>query len=373
MNNSTSLIANFSNLKDPRIVKKTDHKLIDIIVIAVCATLCRFDESWESIEDFAEIRFEWLKEFLELPNGIPSHDTFRRVFLLLDPIEFQACFNEWANNFRHAIARETIAIDGKTVCGSRDQALGRKAIHVVSAWATENKLVLGQIKVDEKSNEITAIPKLLELLDIAGCTVTLDAMGTQKEIAKQIIGQEADYILGLKGNQGNLHDDVKTYIDDQLNIKITDISHQIKETTDADHGRIEIRKYHLFTNIDWLEQREEWAELNGIGVVESSVERNGNTSFERRYYITSLKSVDQFSKSTREHWSIENGLHWVLDVAFDEDRSTQKKGNAPINSTILKHIAINLLKQEKTVKGSINRRRARAAADTGYLEKIIFG
>ena len=370
---SSSLIEHFSKVKDPRMIKKCDHLFIDILVIAVCASLCRFDESWKSIEDFAHLREDWLKKFLKLPNGIPSCDTIRRVFLLLNPIEFQECFQVWANSFREEISGETIAIDGKALRGSRDNALDKKCIYMVSAWANENQMVLGQVKVNEKSNEITAIPKLLELLDISGCTVTIDAMGTQKVIAKDVVNKDADYILGLKGNQGNLHDDVKTYIDDQLDEKITDKSHQEKLTVDANHGRIEESKFHLFTDIDWLEQKPDWAGLAGIGVVESTVEKNGKTSFERRFYITTLISIEKFSKSVRGHWGIENSLHWTLDVAFDEDRSTRKKGNSPANSTVLKHITLNLLKKEKTLKRSINTKRSHACMDLTYLEKLVFG
>lgn len=369
----TSLVKHFSNIPDPRMTNKCDHKLIDILVIAVCATICRCDDSWVSIEDFAEVRLDWLKKFLELPNGIPSHDTIRRLFLLLDPVEFQNCFYEWANSFREKISGETIAFDGKTSRGSRDNQLGKKAIHMVSAWANENKLILGQIKVDEKSNEITAIPKLLDLLDVSGCTVTIDAMGTQKNIVGKIIDNNADYVLGLKENQKNLHDDVKTYIDDQLDVGLTDNTHQKKMTTDADHGRIEERVFHLFTNLHWLEQVPDWKGLIGIGVVESKIEKNGKTSFERRYYITSLNCIEKFAKNVRGHWGIENSLHWVLDVAFNEDDSTRRKGNSPANSAVLRHITLNLLKNEKTKKRSINGKRCLASLDTGYLEKVIFG
>jgi len=256
--------------------------------------------------------------------------------------------------------------------GPVDNTLGIKAPHIVSAWANEKQLILGQVKVDEKSNEITVIPKLLELLDLAGCTVTIDAMGTQKDIAKKIIEADADYVLGLKGNQGNLLDDVKTYIDDQLDTKITDSSHQEKTTTDAGHGRNEVRKFHLFTTIDWLDKKNDWMGLNGIGVVESSFEKKGKTSTERRYYITSLTSIDRFAKDVRSHWGIES-MHWTLDVAFNEDASTRRKGNAPANSAALKHIALNLLKREKTCKRSINGKRVRAVNDVSYLEKVIFG
>ncbi len=370
---SANLVEHFSKIKDPRIINKCDHKLIDILVIVVCASLSRFDDSWESIEDFGNLRKDWLKQFLELPNGIPSMDTMRRVFLLIDPAEFQSCFHDWAGAFRSKITGETIAIDGKCSRGSRDETLGKKAIHMVSAWANENQLVLGQVKVDEKSNEITAIPKLLKLLDISGCTVTIDAMGTQKKIAEDIVDNSGDYILGLKGNQGNLHDDVKTYINDQLDTKITDGSHQTKETTDADHGRIEERKFHLFTDISWLDQKSDWKGLTAIGVVESNVEKNGRLSFERRFYITSLSCIDRFSKGVREHWGVENSLHWTLDVAFDEDRSTRKKGNSPANSAVLRHITLNLLKKEKTLKRSINTKRSHACINLSYLEKVVFG
>jgi predicted transposase YbfD/YdcC len=370
---NSNLVEHFSKVKDPRVIGRCDHLLVDIIVIAVCASLCRCDESWEQVEEFGNIKKDWFKKFLELPNGIPSHDTIRRLFLLIDPIELQKCFFEWADNFRNKIAGETIAIDGKASRGSRDISLDKKAIYTVSAWAVENELVLGQVKVNEKSNEITAIPKLLELLDVSGCTVTIDAMGTQKSIAKNITDKEADYILGLKGNQGNLHDDVKTYINDQLDEKITDKSHQEKLTVDADHGRIEERKFHLFTDIDWLEQKPDWAGLAGIGVVESTIEKNGKTSFERRFYITTLICIEKFSKSVRGHWGIENGLHWILDVAFNEDKSTRRKGESPANSAVLRHITLNLLKSEKSKKISINRKRQMACLLPDYLEKIIFG
>ena len=370
---NSNLVDHFSKIQDPRMINKCDHNLIDILVIVVCASLCRFDESWKSIEDFGDLRKDWLGNFLELPNGIPSMDTMRRVFLLINPVEFQKCFCEWANIFREKITGETIAIDGKCSRGSRDNVLGKKAIYTVSAWANENQLVLGQVKVDDKSNEITAIPKLLDLLDVSGCTVTIDAMGTQKKIAKKIIDNKADYILGLKGNQGTLHDDVKTYIDNQLDVKITDESHQAKETTDADHGRVEERRFHLFTKIDWLEQKPDWKGITGIGVVESTVDKNGETSFERRFYITSLSCIEKFSKGVREHWGVENSLHWTLDVAFNEDKSTRKKGNSPANSAVLRHITLNLLKKEKTLKRSINTKRSHACMNLDYLEKVVFG
>jgi predicted transposase YbfD/YdcC len=372
---SSSLIEHFSKVKDPRVVNRCEHRLIDIIVIAVCATICRCDESWEQVEEFGNIKKDWFQKFLELPNGIPSHDTFRRVFLLINPVELQSSFFDWANSFRNILTGETIAIDGKASRGSRDIGLNKKAIYTVSAWAVENQLVLGQVKVAEKSNEITAIPKLLELLDVSGCTVTIDAMGTQKAIAKNIVDNDADYILGLKGNHGNFHDDVKTYINDQLDnqtSELKDETQQTKETADADHGRLEERKFHLFTDLDWLEQRLDWAGLSGIGVVESTVERNGKTSFERRFYITTLTCIEAFSKGVREHWSIENSLHHTLDVAFDEDRSTRKKGDSPANSAVLRHIALNLLKKEKSKKVSINRKRAMACLLPEYLEKIVF-
>lgn len=370
---STNLVDTFSKITDPRIQGRCTHRLVDIIIISVCASLCRCDESWEQVEEFGNLKESWFKHFLQLPNGIPSHDTFRRVFLILDNKELQKYFLEWASNMRKQIYGETIAIDGKASRGSRDNSLDRKEIYMVSAWAADNQLVLGQVKVRDKSNEITAIPQLLELLDLSGCTVTIDAMGTQTEIAKKIVESNADYILGLKGNQGNLHEDVKLYINDQLDEKLTDETHQSKTTIDSDHGRFEERKFHLFTNLDWLLQKQDWEGLSGIGVVESLVERNGKTSSERRFYITTLTDIDQFSKSVREHWGIENGLHHTLDVSFNEDRMTRRKGNSPANSAVLRHIALNLLKRETSKKISINRKRAMACLVPEYLEKIVFG
>lgn len=367
-----NLVEHFSTLEDPRILKKCDHKLIDVLVIAVCATLCRFDESWEAIEEFGIEREDWFKKFLELPNGIPSHDTFRRVFLLIDPKEFSLCFVSWANSFRQKTTGEIIGVDGKTLAGSRDSQRGMRGVHIVSAFANENKLVLGQIKVDEKSNEITAIPELLNLLDIKGCTVTIDAMGAQKEIAKKIIEKKADFTLGLKGNQGNLHDDVKTYINDQVDSKTTDKTHQILKTTDADHGRVEERTFHLFTNLKWLNEKEKWSGLSGIGMVEAVVTKGSKTTNERRYFLTSLTEINQFSKSVREHWGIESE-HWILDVAFNEDNCVRRKGDSPANSAVLKHIVLNLLRNEKTRKISTNRKRSLACLRLDYLEKIVFG
>lgn len=370
---SSSLLKHFSKVKDPRMIKKCHHRLVDIIIIVVCASLCRYDDSWEAIEEFGNFKKEWFKKFLELPNGIPSHDTMRRVFLLVDPVSLQECFYGWASELRSFISGETIAIDGKASRGSRDIGNNKKAIYMVSAWAKENELVLGQVKVDEKSNEITAIPKLLELLDISGCTVTIDAMGTQKSIAEDIVNNNANYILGLKGNQGSLHKDVKLYIDDQIDVAITDSSHQVKGTVDADHGRIEERKFHLFTNLEWLDQKNDWKGLSGIGVVESRVERNGKKTSERRFYITTHTCIEKFAKGVREHWAIENGLHWTLDVSFSEDKSTRKKGESPANSAVLRHITLNILKKDKTKKMSINRKRNRACIDQDYLQTLVFG
>jgi len=370
---NSSLINHFSKVSDPRIENKCKHKLIDILIITICATICRFDESWESIQEFGELKIDWFKNFLELPNGIPSHDTLRRIFLLLDPAELQNAFYDWANSIRKYIKGETIAVDGKTSRGSKDSSLNKKAIHTVSAWANECQLVLGQIKVDEKSNEITAIPELLDLLDIAGCTVTIDAMGTQKKIAKTIIDNKADYVLALKGNHENLHDNVRNYIDNQLDKKITDRTYETLKTTDSNHGRIEERNYHLFMNLDLIEEKSEWIGLRGLGVVESKIiNNNGKESFERRYYITSLNDIKRFSKDVRGHWGVENSLHWTLDVAFNEDKSTRKKGNSPANSTVLRHIVLNLLKKEKSKKVSTNRKRSLACMLPEYLEKIVF-
>jgi len=365
----------FSIIEDPRIDRKKQYKLIDIIVIAVLGAICGA-ESWVEIADFGKVREDWLNQILELSNGIPSHDTFGRVFSMISSVEFQRSFMEWISSICKVTKGEIVAIDGKTVRRSYSNEDNKGAIHMVSAWANQNGVVLGQIKTEEKSNEITAIPKLLEVLDIQDCIVTIDAMGCQKDIAKKIIEKKADYVLAVKGNQKNLHQDIKDFLDDldQGNFIEEQYHYDRYEQIEKDHGRIEMRRYLQSSDIDWLKERHKWVGLHSIGVVESIVEDGEKRRTDRRYYISSLQeNAKQFAKAVRNHWGIENSLHWVLDVSFREDECRVRKNNAPENFAILRHIALNLIKMNKPEKISIRRSRKLSGWDNKYLAQILFG
>ncbi len=365
-----SIGVHFEEISDPRHHNKK-HKLIDIMTIAICASICSAD-TFKQIEDFGKAKIKWFKKFLELPYGIPSHDTFGRIFARIDPKEFQRCFINWVQAIQEAFEGEIIAVDGKTLRRSFDSNSDKKAIHMVSAWASENGFVLGQIKTEEKSNEITAIPKLLKMLELTGCTVTIDAMGCQKKIAKTIVSKGADYLFSLKGNQGNLHEDVKLFFDGCLKDKFKGTPHSFHKTVDGDHGRIETRKFWTTSNIDWLSWKDQWHGLRTIGMVESERQIKNKISKEKRYFISSLDSnAENFGKAVRKHWGIENSLHWTLDIAFREDESRIRKDYAPENFAVLRHISLNLLKNEKTFKGSIKTKRLMAGWENSYLEKVI--
>jgi len=353
----------FEVITDPRQPHKVKHNLLEIIIMVICAVVAECD-AWYQIEHYCRTKKTWFRKKLKLKlaNGIPSHDTFERVFAMINPKELEACFFSWIKAVSKQIKGEIVSIDGKTLCGSKDS--NSRAIHMVSAWANKSRLVLGQVKTDEKSNEITAIPDLIALLELKGCIVTIDAMGCQKAIARDIAGKEADYVFGLKGNQSSLHDDVRLYFETEKAAKTI-------TTREKGHGRIETRAYFLETEIDWLYQKPDWVGLNAIGAVKSSVWKNDVLHEETRYFITSLTNVETFAEAVRRHWGIENSLHWVLDVAFNEDNCRMRKDNSGENFAVIRHIALNLLKKDDA-KMSIKSRRHRCAYDDEYLFKILF-
>lgn len=375
MEKENPLLECFNELIDPR--RKTHssrHLMIDILMLTIIAVICGA-ESWVAVERFGCSKQEWLKGFLELPNGIPSHDIIGDFFSRLNPPSLQECFLKWVNQLFDFSGGEIIAVDGKTLRHSYDTASNRPAIHMVSAWACRNNLVLGQFKTDEKSNEITAIPELLKLLDLQGNIVTIDAMGCQKKIAKQIIEQGGDYIFNLKDNQPTLHEDVRLFIESYVDGKrLGKTVFDTHEVIDGEHGRIETRRYWVTEEIGWLEQIKDWCGLKSIGMVEyESVEKaTGKVDVERRYFISSLKAnAKPFAEAVRMHWRIENGLHWCLDVGFNEDACRVRKDYAPENFAVVRHIALNLLKNEKTAKVGIKNKRLMAGWDTAYLAKLL--
>jgi len=371
-----SIDKHFTNLEDPRVDRTKLHQLIDILVIAICAVICGAD-NWEEVELFGQAKEGWFKTFLELSNGIPSHDTFWRVFARLDPQQFQQSFVSWITSVSEVTKGQVVAIDGKTLRRSHDKALGRGAIDMVSAWATENHLVLGQVKVDEKSNEISAIPELLQVLEISGCIVTIDALGCQKEIAKAIIAQEADYVLALKENQGRLYEDVVKLFADLEGSDFKAYAYSQDQTVNKNHGRLETRTCQVIAEQQVLMQLRdapEWKGLQSVVKVHARRQMGEEVTQKERYFISSLASNARFLlKVVRTHWSIENELHWVLDIAFREDESRIRKDHGPENFAVLRHIALNLVKQEITQKASIKGKRLKAGWDEAYLLKILSG
>ena len=369
-----SITKHFGKVKDPRVERTKRHKLVDIILIAICGVICGAD-SWVDIEMFGKAKKEWLKTILELPNGIPSHDTFGRVFAAINPEEFEKSFMEWVQAIHELTQGQVIAIDGKQLRGSQDSVAGKHAIYMVSAWASESQLVLGQRKVDDKSNEVTAIPKLLKLLEISGCIVTIDAIGTQTQIAQTILDQHGDYLLAVKENQGHLYADIQDLFEQDRAYKFKDAPYGYAKTVDKDHGRIEIRQCWAISDPEYLaviRDVERWQGLKSLVMIESERRIGDKTERQTSFFISSLENdAEKILKARRSHWGIENSLHWVLDIAFNEDHSRVRKDNAPQNFSIIRHLALNLLKQEKSLKVGIKAKRLRCGWDTDYFLKVL--
>jgi predicted transposase YbfD/YdcC len=377
---TTSLVAHFAHVPDPRINRQKDHDLVDVLVIAVCTLLCA-GESFNDREDFGKAKHDWFKTFLRLRNGIPSHDTFNRVFAAVDPQQFLDCFLRWTQSLREAVAQEIVALDGKALrrALNRDQSVK----YIVSAWAESNGLVLGQLKVADKSNELTAVPELLRVLELSGCIVTLDAMGCQKKIAREITEADADYVLALKGNQETVHEEVRSFLDTTLleqqsprpvGAKLSKEAATLAslETVEKDHGRLEIRRYYQSEQLDWFADRRKWEGLKSVGMVESVREAEGKTTVERRYYLASLPlGVETFARAVRSHWGVENKVHWIMDVCFREDQSRARAGYAAENLATLRRLALNLLKRDKTKKRGIRGKQLNAGWDHAYLLRLL--
>ena len=388
---SVSVQEHFKSVPDPRIHRTRKHSLNEILIIALCAMISGA-EDFVHIELFGKAKLNWFRERLELPNGIPSHDTFARVFARLDPVSLEKAFMSWIQALRqHADlqseqsnqgtdSEEIVSLDGKTVRKSFDPANNKSAIHMVSAWATNVRLVLGQVKVDAKSNEITAIPDLLDLLDVTGCLVTIDAMGCQKAIAAKIRAKGADYILMLKDNQPGLKKSVELFLEHAEADKYQDLTTRTHTAqVEKDHGRIETRHYRIVDlpeGLAWKDEKRDWAGLTSIGIVTSTRQIGGKTSTEKRLFISSISaepksSARRFARGVRSHWGIENSLHWVLDVCFNEDDCRVRKDNAPENLSVMRHIALNLFRQDKATKRSINGKRLLASWEISYLEHLL--
>lgn len=360
------MLSFFDSLTDPRVERTKLHTLKDIIGITICAVLSGCDD-WEEIEMYGRGKEQWLKQFLSLPNGIPSHDTFNRVFASLCPEQLRSCFMDWVQSIAQITEGRVVNIDGKRLCNSGTGGV-KGFIHMVSAWCNANNMVLGQVKTDEKSNEITAIPELLQLLVLKGAVVTIDAMGCQQQIAAQIIDQQADYVLAVKQNQEHLLDDIKEAFEQ------TPQSASFS-SIEKSHGRIEKRTCKLITDMDWICKQHNWKNLQSIICIESgrTILSTGEIQSETRYYISSLLSKpERFLDIIRQHWSIENKLHWVLDVIFNEDLSTKQAGNAAENFSIITKIALNLLKSNTTRKLSIKKKRLLCALDNNFLAHTVF-
>jgi predicted transposase YbfD/YdcC len=366
------LLRFFDGLEDPRMNRTKLHSLSDILVITICAVICGADE-WTEIELFGKSKRKWFKTFLALPNGIPSHDTFGRVFSLLDPKQLEQCFQRWMAAMAKCSGGQLIAIDGKTIRRSFDKADNKAAIHLVSAWSETNHLVLGQVATDAKSNEITAIPQLLKMLDITDSVVTIDAMGCQKSIAQQVVKQKGHYVLQVKKNHAGLYGVVEEMFDELTGRGIPGVPYAYHEDVDAGHGRVETRRIWTTDWTDWYADGKKWAGLQSFACVESERTIGEDTSIERRYYISDLDGRDARAMLgyVRGHWGIENKLHWSLDVTFREDDLRQRVGHSAENLSRIRRLALNLLRQDKSVKVGAKAKRLKACLEESYLLRIL--
>jgi predicted transposase YbfD/YdcC len=354
----------WEGLEDPRTGNAALHDLHELLMIGLCAVLCG-GQSAVDMALFAQAKEPFLRSFLKLEGGVPSHDTFSRLFRLLEPAQFRAAFQRFMAGFSEQY-RGVVAIDGKVVRRSFDRASGKSPLHMVSAWGCEQRLVLAQIATDAKSNEITAVPKLLAMLSLKGTIVTTDALNCQREIAQQIVDQGGDYVLALKGNQGTLHDDVSTFLDDPARA-----ASETDRTIDADHGRIETRTAEVCSDIGWLQEHHRWPGLAAIGRVVRVRESASKTTTETAYYLLSTAlSAPRFNEVVRSHWGIENQLHWRLDVVMNEDQDRSRLGNSPHNLSVLRHMAINVM-QKDAAKGSLRGKFKRAGWDNAYLNRLL--
>ncbi len=369
-----TLSEHFAALEDPRATHLNDHKLIDIIIIAICAIICGAD-GWTDVEMFGNERLAWLRRFLTLEKGIPSHDTFGRVFARLDPTQFEQCFRSWVTSVFQVTKGQVVAIDGKTARRSHDRDQGKAAVHLVSAWATANHLVLGQRPVEEKSNEIRAIPELLRLLEVEGCIVTIDAIGCQTDIAQEIVEQGADYLLTVKENQPHLLEDMTLFFELAMQNDFAKVAHTYQRTVNSGHGRVEVRECWAISgeeSLDFLRGAMNWPGLTTIAMVRGRRQVGQESSEETRYYVSSLANdAERILRAARSHWGVENSLHWVLDVAMAEDQSRVRKDHAPENLALLRRMTLSMLKQEKTLKRGIQGKRLKAALSPDYLLKVL--
>jgi len=368
------LITHLSKITDPRSAQGKRHELVEIIIIAICGIICGADD-WVMIEHFGKAKKEWLERFLTLPHGIPSHDTFGHVFSLINPQEFEKCFMEWVQEISSMTKGQLIAMDGKTVRRSHDRTNGKEAIHLVSAWATHNGVVMGQVKVDDKSNEITAIPELLKMLEVEGCIISIDAMGTQKEIISTILEEKGDYLLAVKKNQEKLYQQIDlAYSIDRKN-EFKDAPYDFAKTVNKNHGRIETRHCWVTSDpeyIHYVDPEGNWENLKCVVIIEATRTIKDRTTSQTRYFISSLRiGAAQMMKYIRQHWEIENKLHWSLDVAFKEDESRVRVGHAPENLAVIRKMAFNLLRQNKSKKCGAKTKRMLCGLDTNFLLEVL--